>query len=152
MENQTLAAFNIIGIAIRTTNENGQSGKDIPALWQQFMSEAMLEKIPNKINHTIYCMYTDYEKDHTKPYTTILGCLVSSLDDVPEGMVGKYIASEKYTKQVAKGNIMEGLVFNTWLKIWNSDLDRTFTADFEVYGEKASNLAEAEVDIFIAIK
>jgi predicted transcriptional regulator YdeE len=152
MENQTITAFNIIGIAVRTTNENGQSGKDIPALWDQFMSKGVLEKIPNKISNDIYCMYTDYEKDHTKPYTTILGCKVARLDNLPEGMVGKHIGDSKYSKQVAKGNIMEGMVFNQWLKIWQSDLPRTFTADFEVYGSKTTNPVDAEVDIFIAIK
>ena len=38
------------------------------------------------------------------------------------------------------------------MKIWNSDLDRSFTSDFEIYGEKAQNPETAEVDIFIAIK
>ncbi len=32
------------------------------------------------------------------------------------------------------------------------DMDRAFTADFEVYGEKAQNPSDAEVDIFIAVK
>jgi predicted transcriptional regulator YdeE len=152
MENQTIVSFNIIGIAVRTTNANGQSSKDIPALWEQFMSKGLLEKIPNKISNDVYCMYTDYEKDHTKPYTTIIGCQVASLEGLPEGMIGKHIEESKYSKQVAKGNVLEGLVFNEWLKIWQSDLPRTFTADFEVYGSKANNPLDAEVDIFIAIK
>jgi predicted transcriptional regulator YdeE len=152
MENQTIAAFNIIGIAVRTTNENGRSGNDIPALWEQFMSNGLLEKIPNKVSNDIYCMYTDYEKDHTKPYTTLLGCQVDSLDILPEGMIGKHISGGQYSKQIAKGNILEGLVFNEWLKIWASDLPRIFTADFEVYGAKAVNPNDAEVDIFVAIR
>jgi len=32
------------------------------------------------------------------------------------------------------------------------DLGRIFTADFEVYGEKAQNPSDAEVDIFIAVQ
>jgi predicted transcriptional regulator YdeE len=32
------------------------------------------------------------------------------------------------------------------------DLDRSYTADFEIYGEKAQNPENAEVDIFIAVK
>ena len=39
-----------------------------------------------------------------------------------------------------------------WIKIWNSDLNRIFTSDFEIYGEKAHNPENAEVDIFIAMK
>ncbi|MEO8769792.1 MAG: GyrI-like domain-containing protein [Ferruginibacter sp.] len=152
MSNQIIPAFSVIGISVRTTNENGQSSQDIPALWNKFMSEGIIEKIPNKSGDTLYCIYTDYEKDHTKPYTTILGSKVSSLENIPNGMVGKMIEEANYTKHVAKGNLQEGVVFNEWLKIWDADLQRTFTSDFEVYGEKAMDPANAEVDIFIGVK
>jgi len=144
--------FNVIGISVRTTNENGQSGKDIPALWSQFMSEEIQSKIPNKVSEDLFCIYTDYEKDHTKPYTTILGCKVENLDVVPENMIGKTIESANYKELIAKGNLSEGIVFNKWLEIWNSDLDRSFTADFEVYGEKTQNPEKAEVAIYIALQ
>lgn len=144
--------FNVIGISVRTTNENGQSGKDIPALWNTFMSEAIQSKIPGKISEELFCIYTDYEKDHTTPYTTILGCKVDNLDFIPENMVGKTIESANYEELIAKGNLSEGVVYNKWLEIWNLDLDRSFTADFEVYGEKAQNPENAEVAIYIAIQ
>ena len=89
MSIQKIKSFSVIGISIRTTNENGQSSKDIPALWGKFMHEGILEKIPNKIDNTVYCIYTDYEKDHTKPYTTILGCKVENLSNIPYAMIGK---------------------------------------------------------------
>ncbi|MDB5278560.1 MAG: araC [Ferruginibacter sp.] len=152
MNNEIIKQFNIIGIAIRTTNENGQSSRDIPSLWNKFMGDGMAALIPDKINNTIYCVYTDYEKDHTKPYTTILGCSVSTLNNIPAGMVGKTIEEGAYIKYTAKGNILQGMVFNEWVKIWNSDIDRKYMADFEVYGEKAKNPEDAEVDIFIAVK
>ena len=152
MSIQTIQKFSVIGISVRTTNENGQAGQDIPALWSKFMSEGILEKIPNKIDNSIFCIYTEYEKDHTKPYTTILGCSVLSLENIPNEMVGKTFDEANYAKYIAKGNIMQGMVFGVWTKIWNSDLDRTFTADFEVYGEKSQNPENAEVDIFVAVK
>ena len=152
MENQKIETFNVIGISVRTTNENGQAAQDIPELWNNFMTNRIADKIPNKIDNSLYCIYTDYEKDHTKPYTTILGCKVSGLQTIPDGMVGKNFEETTYTKIVAKGNILQGMVFNEWTKIWNSNLNRTFTADFELYGEKAQNPENAEVDIFIAIK
>ncbi|UUW10048.1 effector binding domain-containing protein [Flavobacterium plurextorum] len=144
--------FDIIGISVRTTNENGQSAQDIPALWNKFMTEGIQQKIPGKISEEIFCIYTDYEKDHTKPYTTILGCKVESLDFVPENMVGKTVEAADYEKIIAKENLTEGIVYNKWLEIWNSDLDRIFTADFEVYGEKVQDPKNAEVDIYIAIR
>lgn len=152
MDNQKLETFNVIGISVRTTNENGQAGQDIPALWNNFMTNGIAERIDNKIDNSIYCIYTEYEKDQTKPYTAILGCKVSDLQTIPNGMVGKTFKEATYTKIIAKGNILQGMVFNEWTKIWNSNLDRTFTADFEVYGDKAQNPENAEVNIFVAIK
>jgi predicted transcriptional regulator YdeE len=152
MNSQIIEKFSVIGIAVRTTNENQQAATDIPKLWAQFMSEGVLAKIPHKIDDTLYCIYTDYEKDFTKPYTTLLGCKVISTDDVPEGMVAKTFETAHYTKFEAKGNIFQGMVFNTWSKIWTMDLPRAYQADFEIYGEKAANPEDAEVDIFISVK
>ncbi|WP_338760427.1 effector binding domain-containing protein [Bernardetia sp. ABR2-2B] len=152
MNTQKIEALNIIGISVRTTNENEQAAKDIPALWEKFMSESTTEKIPNKISNEVYCIYTEYESDHTKPYTTILGCKVKSLEQIPTGMIGKTIEKTEYEKFTAKGNLQEGIVYNKWLEIWNKDLNRKFTSDFEIYGEKTMNPKDAEVDIFIAVE
>lgn len=142
----------MIGISVRTTNESGQAGKDIPLLWEKMISEDMPNSIPNRIDNTIYSIYTDYEKDHTKPYTTVLGCKVESLDYIPEGMVGYSFDGGDYVKFTTKGDLSKDLVINEWLKIWEMDMGRLFTADFEVYGEKAQNPSDAEVEIFIAVK
>ncbi|MET3115175.1 putative transcriptional regulator YdeE [Pedobacter sp. CG_S7] len=151
MSIQKIGAFSIIGISVRTTNENGQASKDIPALWGKFMSDGVLEKIPNKVDNTLYCIYTDYQKDHTKPYTTILGCKVQNLNNVPEDMVSKTFEDADYEKFVATGNLMQGAVIKEWTKIWSSDLKRAFTADFEVYDNKSIDPENAVVDIFIAV-
>ncbi|UTX49994.1 GyrI-like domain-containing protein [Chryseobacterium sp. MA9] len=152
MNNMKVEPFKVIGISVRTTNENGQAGKDIPVLWEKMMNENIINSIPNKIDNTIYSIYTDYEKDHTKPYTTVLGCKVENLDNIPEGMIGYSFDGGDYVKFTTKGDLSKGLIINEWLKIWEMDLGRVFTADFEVYGEKAQNPSDAEVDILIAVK
>ncbi len=152
MEKTNIKTFKVIGISVRTINENGQSAKAIGELWNKFMTEGILNKIPNKVDNTIYSIYTDYESDHTKPYTTILGCKVENLDTVPNGMIAITIKDGNYTKFVSKGDLTKGAVFIEWSKIWEMDLQRTYTADFEVYGEKAQNPTDAEVDIFVAVK
>jgi len=144
--------FNIIGIAIRTTNENGRSGTDIPQLWDRFLSENIMAGIANRVDDTIYSIYTEYELDHTKPYTTFLGCKVANLDTIPDGFTGKAFPGGTYVKFVAKGKLTDGIVYREWTKIWETDLPRAFTTDFEVYGIKAQNPNDAEVDIFIAVK
>jgi predicted transcriptional regulator YdeE len=151
MNIQTIEKFNVVGISVRTTNENGQSGKDIGELWNKFMMERVLEQIPNKMDASVYCIYTGYESDYTKPYTTIIGCRVEDLSAIPNGMVGKTIESGNYSKHLAKGNNLQKIVIQAWMDIWNSDLKRLYTADFEVYGEKAQNTESAEVEIFVAV-
>lgn len=46
---------------------------------------------------------------------------------------------------------MQDTVISEWIRIWQSPVQRVFTTDFEVYGEKAKNAEKAEVDIFIAV-
>ena len=91
------------------------------------------------------------KKDHTKPYTTILGCRVENLSIVPSNMVSKTIEQTTYAKYIVQGNLAEGVVYNEWLKIWDAGLPRAFTTDFEVYGEKSQNPENAEVEICIAL-
>jgi len=151
MKKVTIEPFNVIGIAIRTSNVDGQSGEDIGKLWGKFMSEGIAAKIPNKLEERVFSVYTNYEGDYTKPYDTILGCKVSSLENIPEGMVGQTIEGGTYGKFVSKGDLTKGVVFGTWSEIWESNLDRVFTADFEVYGERAMNPTDAEVDVLVAL-
>lgn len=151
MQNVKIESFNIIGIAIRTTNQNGQAAKDIPALWGKFMAENTISKIKNLIDPTIYSLYTDYEGDHTDPYTTILGCKVENLNEIPEGMIGKSFEAGEFVKFTTKGDLEKDLIINEWQKIWSKDINRKYSVDFEVYGEKAQDMNNAEVDILISV-
>ena len=66
-------------------------------------------------------------------------------------MVGQSFDGGTYGKSVSKGDLTKGVVFGTWTEIWESDLDRVFTADFELYGTRAQNPSDAEVDVLVAI-
>ncbi len=152
MENIKKEALNIVGITVRTSNEKGKADKDIPALWEQFMQKGISEKIPNKVNETIFALYTDYESDHNGPYTVVIGFQVSSLDNIPEDFSIHMVPEANYQKFTAKGDLTKDAVVNTWMEIWNTDLKRTYTTDIEVYGEKAMNPTNGEADIFIAVE
>ncbi|UZR99444.1 GyrI-like domain-containing protein [Chondrinema litorale] len=152
METQELASFNVVGLAVRSTNENNQIAQDITELWNVFLSENVMAQIPGKISEDIYCIYTEYESDYTKPYTVLLGCNVESLKNIPKKFKSITIENGPFKKFVAKGNVQQGSVWEEWTKIWNTDLDRAYVADFEVYGKKAQNPEDAEVDIFIGVK
>lgn len=152
MEKQFRISFKVIGISVRTTNENGQASVDIPNLWTRFMAEGILDKIPNKISNSIFSIYTDYEKDHTRPYTTFLGCEVSSIVSIPNGLEVCEISEGNFVEFVVKGKLAEGIVYHEWLKIWNTDLPRTYNADYEIYTPKSPNNEETEVAIFVGIE
>ncbi len=144
-----LAAFQLIGIAVRTTNADGQSQKDIGELWERFLGGNLANQIPNKVSNDIYCVYTDYESDYRSAYTTLLGCKVRSLEFIPEGFSGKEIPETTYKHYQASGSLPE-CVGNAWYHIWQSGVERQYQADFDVYGEKAQNPQEAVVDIYVS--
>nr|WP_068888159.1 GyrI-like domain-containing protein [Pedobacter panaciterrae] len=151
MEKEQIETFSVIGITVRTSNQNGEGARDIPALWGRFYSEDIISKIPNKAGEDVYGLYTDYEGDYTKPYTTLIGCKVNSLREIPDGMTGLTINGGAYLKLTVKGDLMKGTVIEGWQKIWNTDLKRTYVVDFEVYGEKAKNPEDAEVEIYVGV-
>nr|WP_205600661.1 MULTISPECIES: effector binding domain-containing protein [unclassified Flavobacterium] len=154
MNNQTIQRFYVIGISTRTTNENGQSAKDIETLWGKFWGEEIQKQIPNKVSDEIYAVYTDYETDFTGAYTTIVGLPVSSLENIPKGFVGITIETAEYQKFVSKGKMPEA-VFNTWLEIWgNKELNtkRAYQADFTIHEKKYYDGDNAEVETFISVK
>ena len=149
----SLNGMNIIGLEIRTTNQNEMdpSTAKIASLWNRFFTENCAEKIPNKLNPGILLgVYTNYESDHTGEYSLIIGSETTGLETVPDGMTGHAIPSGNYLVFTAKGKLPETLV-NAWGFIWSYFTDdcpyqRIYTSDFELYK------AEDEVDIYIAVK
>ena len=144
--------FKIIGISTRTTNKDNIAQQDLGKLWGQFYSENIFEKIPNKLSNEVLTIYTDYKSDFTEDYTTIIGIPVSTLAEIPNGLVGREFQAENFQKFTAKGEIPNAVV-NSWIDIWQRDkeLKRKYSYDFEVYGDKSQNGENSEVDIYIAI-
>lgn len=138
-----------IGLELRTNNE--ECSLAMPAHKDRFFKENTLSKIPNKINGNILALYTDYEGDYTKPYSWILGCEVSSLEQMPEGLVGKVIPESKYAIFTTQGEFPQGLIA-AWQDIWKSNLPRSYTSDFEVYRSDFDPQGNPEVKIYIAIE
>lgn len=143
--------FKIIGISTETSNKDGEAAATIGALWGQFISENLLEKIPNQLGSDILCIYTDYESDYKGKYTCVLGMKVSSLDQVPAGLVGREFEGGNFQSFLAKGGLPQAII-DTWHTIWNQDetLNRSYTYDYEVYDDRSRLGEESEVDIYIA--
>ncbi len=137
-----------IGLALRTNNKECSAA--MPAHKERFFKENTLAKIPNRVNGNILALYTDYEGDYTQPYSWILGCEVSSLDHVPAGLVGKAIPESTYAVFTTQGEFPQGLIA-AWQAIWNANLLRSYTSDFELYRADFNPQTNPEVKVYIAI-
>lgn len=144
---EQVADFKIIGISMETTNENGKSVQDLGQLWGKFFADSISDKIPNKIDDGIFSLYTDYESDYTGKYTAIIGCKVSSIDSIPEEMIGREFEGGLYTKFTAKSLDPEAVV-GVWKEVWAQDanLNRQYSVDFEVHKQGQPT------EVFIAVK
>lgn len=138
----------VMGIMIKTNND--QCLTDMPQIWEKFMQEKIIEKIPHKVNSAILAVYTNYEGDYTKPYSYIVGCEVLTLDDIPEGLVGTIVPLSLYAVYTTQGPFPEGLS-NTWKTIWKTPLKRAYTTDFEVYGPDFHPQTKPDVKVYIAL-
>ena len=144
--------FRLIGLALdrKTSNENGKSAIDCGNLWQRFITEGFPDRIPGKQSDEVYAVYYQYEGDYTKPFSFFLGCKVNDSTEVPDGLDSLIIPDAKYQIFNSRGVIPE-CITDTWKEVWNSDILRTYKADFEVYGEKSKAWNDAEVEIYISI-
>lgn len=139
------------GIVVKTTNENGKSMQDIANMWQTFFTQGVYEKIENKVNGKTIGLYTDYEKDYTKPYNFMICTEVSKQSGNAENRVVKIIPKGKYAKFVIHGDV-QNAVGKAWGEIWNMDLNRKYTCDFEEYQNNSSDMQNQEIHIYIAIE
>jgi predicted transcriptional regulator YdeE len=137
--------FTIIGLTVRTTNQDGQSQHDISNLYSNFFSNHIADKIPGKISSDLICAYTEYESDMNGPYTVLLGYKVSDTENIPEGLHSIIVPAMNYQVYTSPDARPETVV-QTWIQIWQSDIPRAYQTDFDVY------LQDGRVETYVSIK
>ncbi len=148
---ENIGQFYVMGVSTRTTNAGGQSQKDIGDLWAKFMSDNISERMSNKLSEDIYCVYTEYESDYTGCYTVIIGYKVAHADIVPDGLVVAPIKKGKYQIYSPQGKFPDSVI-TTWIHIWQSDIDRNYTTDFDCYKAGALSFEDTKAEVYIAVK
>lgn len=152
-----LPAMVVVGSELRTTWMNKECYSAIPEFWQKQITDNRIQAIPDTdLSGVVLGVYTDYSSDfslNSGYYSLIIGCQVTGIDNVPSDMVALHIPASKYAVFTAKGPF-DPSVGKVWLEeIWkNTDLDRTFTYDFEWYDSQSTNDENSIVKIYIAIK
>lgn len=149
---EPIEAFTVRGISAVIDNQDDRAAEQINTLWQSFFEQQVAQRIPNRANDVIYAVYSDYEGDHTKPYRLTIGYAapseaVSALTMLHAVQVG----AGDYASLSARGEQPKALI-ETWVAVWESDLDRAFKTDFEVYGPRFFEEGVHEVLVYIGLK
>jgi predicted transcriptional regulator YdeE len=151
--------FSIIGIQVRTANAKEMTGQGaIPKQWSKFNKERIADKIPHKVDSTIYAVYTNYASDYNGEYDFIIGMKVSSASDIPAGMVAKKVPSGKFAVITTAKGPVEKVVPQAWQHAYSLDNShqlggaRAYRADFELYDQRSQNPQDAQVDLYIGLR
>lgn len=134
----------VVGVSAITSNNNPKMGEVIAGLWVKLYEGGVHSMIKNKVNEYAIGLYSDYSNDQ---YCVTAGNEVSKADN--DQLTVKIIPAGKYAKFSIHGH-MEKAVAKAWGEIWQMDLDRSFTGDFEEYLN--SDWENADIDIYIALK
>lgn len=148
--------FDVIGIALRTSNKAAIEEGTIQKLWHQFFVEQVASKIPNKVSNSLVALYYDYESDKHGYYTILIGIPVSEITEIPAGLVAQHVQAENRAVFESTQGSVSTIVFDLWQKIWaledQGSLDRAYTIDYELYDERSGNREDALMEIHIAVK
>jgi predicted transcriptional regulator YdeE len=89
----------IVGIKLRTTNQDGQSFQDIPPFWQKFFEEGVANTIPHKASEDVFAVYTNFAHesvDNEGVFSLVIGCPVHEVKHLPGELTAIEIPSSKY--------------------------------------------------------
>ena len=76
---------------------------------------------------------------------------MNSIENISKGFTGINIPAGKYQVYYLAGKFPE-FVHDAWQEIWNSDIERKYTTDFDQYSAGAKSFDETEVKIYLAVK
>ena len=148
--------FMIVGAELRVKNQDGENFAEIPKFWSDFLNKNRFDEIPNVVKNNIsYGICCDCDPDEST-FSYIIAQEVSSLETIPEGMIGRVIPKAEYLVFTAKGSIPDDLqetikqIYGTWLP--NSKYRHAGTPDFELYDCHRMGEHSSEVDVYIPIK
>lgn len=146
---EKLPAFDVVGIsAMITDNENASD--EINKLWERFFKDSIGQSVDNRVDDVIYAVYSDYEGDHTKPYRLTIGYKIKGEPTLNGSLHHVQVKEADYAMMSAAGEQPKALI-ETWTAVWQSDLDRKFETDFEVYGQRFFEDGVHEVLVAIGV-
>lgn len=153
----TIPELKLVGLTTRTNNKNELNPKTskIAKLANRFWTENTATQISNRKNPGVtFSVYTEYDTDEHGDYTYFIGEAVHVFENVPADFKTVIIPPANYQKFTTPSGKMPEVVITAWQEIWSMDFggQRAYQADFEIYDQRASDPANAIVDIYIGMK
>ncbi len=141
-------AFDVVGVS-EIIRDRDEASEQINALWERFFKESVGQSVDNKVDDIIYAVYSDYEGDYTQPYRLTIGYKVDGT--APDEFHRVQVETADYAMMSAAGEQPKALI-ETWTAVWQSDLDRLYKTDFEVYGQRFFEDGVHEVLVAVGVK
>lgn len=146
----TVPSFEVMGVSAKISG--AEAVEEINALWEDFFEEQVAAKIGLAEDDMIFAVYSDYEGDHTKPFRLTIGFKVPEDADkeFPEEFHRVKVREETYALMSCGGEQPKSMM-DGWKAVWESDLDRRFATDFEVYGPRFFQEGVHEVLVAVGV-
>ncbi len=146
---ETIPAFSVVGLSA-VISGNEKASEEINELWQSFFGKSIGQDVSNRVDDVIYAVYSDYEGDHTKPYRLTIGYKIKGDPQMKGHLHHVEIKEAEYAMMSAAGEQPKALI-DTWTAVWQSDLNRKFETDFEVYGKRFFEEGVHEVLVAVGV-
>ena len=145
-ESVFLPGFTVAGVSARVRNDRPEA---FAQLWDEFRKADIPAALPQRRSDEVYSLYTQYESDHTGEFTLVIGYAVADGVSVPDELDAHDVPAAHYAVIRAEGPMPQALI-ETWRAIWESDLQRTYTGDFDLYRQGVDG-APGPIDIHVAV-
>jgi len=146
--------FTVIGMDCLTTTEDNEDHKVVQELWDEFRPR--IDEVKNKKNPTRMVGIYKQRKNYPNRFAYIASVEVSTLSDIPKGMIPKIINGSKYAIFTYQGELCDidktyDYIYDEWLP--ESDFDENKNGDnLEIFNIDFPEEDNSDVDIYIAIK
>lgn len=150
---ERLPAFSVVGLSRMIERGNEEAAEEINQLWQDFFEARVAQNLDARMDDVIYAVYSDYQGDYTKPYRLTIGYRMKDQWDgvLPEMLRAVQVKEADYAMMSAAGEQPKALI-EAWQAVWQSDLDRLYQTDFEVYGPRFFEEGVHEVLLAVGIR
>ena len=137
----------MIGLELRTSN--AEAFQTIPAHWQRFSAERVLDRITPRLTGGVLAAYTRFEhegRDNEGTYSLVIGAAVPPGTPVPEGLTRVELPAQRCAVfEVERGR--HDRVGEAWRMIWQqTDLPKSYRCEHERYD------ADGRIRIYVGLR